>query len=109
MALVTDTFTGTAGTELSVYNASWVKNTVYSAEDLTIDNNGRIWAGNTGNGFRQYYRSEDPGLDNYEATVDIIVLSDDAGAGGVGVRTSTTDETGYFTILGTVASSTFEN
>ena len=81
MASWSDSFAGTAGTELSAYSASWSKITG-ATDNLTITSGGRLayqgGAASTSNG-GIYAHSQAPDTANYAVEADIYIASQPSG------------------------------
>lgn len=95
MSFATDTFTGTSGTELSAYSASWVRNSAASASGVNaqLANNRIRISSSSGNAY--YYHATAPASPDYSVSANVVRRSGDSGSCGVVGRMSTSAATGY--------------
>lgn len=78
-----DSFTGTAATELSAYNADWTEHGSYASGQLVISDANRLRAGV--NASSLYYHSGTPASADYSVSADIFAKETDGGTHNAGV------------------------
>lgn len=92
--IATDSFTGTNGTELSSYSASWVRHSGSASGVNAVIANGRVRA--TAAGAAMYYHTATPPSADYSVSADIYEASNPSNYGaGVMIRLDTAATTGY--------------
>lgn len=88
-----DSFAGVAGTELSAYNAAWVRHALYPTAPCVISTAGRLRT--TASVLSVYVRSEAPPSADYSVSCDLVLVSADNSANGPIGRSSSAAATFY--------------